>query len=96
MFWLEKPQNFDGQSLRLSVHNNIVDTVDENSHVRSFFLFNSEMIFTSSWTSKFKLVKVLDLKDSPLQSLPEDLGNLFHLNYLCLRNTSVVPSKVDR
>ena len=85
--------SFDGKSRRLSVHNStnkILDTIDENcSHVRSIFLFNSEMIFTKTLASKLKLVKVLDLKDSPIQSVPEDLGNLFHLKYLSLRNTRV-------
>ncbi|KAL6339365.1 hypothetical protein AAG906_028098 [Vitis piasezkii] len=84
--------SFDGKSRRILVHNsanNILDTIDKNSHVRSIFLFNSEMIFTSTLASKCKLVKVLDFKDAPLESVPEDLGNLFHLKFLSLRKTKV-------
>ncbi|XP_034690377.1 disease resistance protein RPM1-like [Vitis riparia] len=84
--------SFDGKSRRISVHNstnNILDTIDKNSHVRSIFLFNCDMIFTSTLGSKCKLVKVLDFKDAPLESVPEDLGNLFHLKYLSLRKTKV-------
>ncbi|XP_034690528.1 disease resistance protein RPM1-like [Vitis riparia] len=84
--------SFDGKSRRISVPNstnNILDTIDKNSYVRSIFLFNSEMIFTSTLASKCKLVKVLDFKDAPLESVPEDLGNLFHLKFLSLRKTKV-------
>ena len=47
------------------------------------------MLFTVTSLTKFKLLKVLDLDDAPLYSVPEDLGNLFHLRYLSLRKTKV-------
>ncbi|RVW19129.1 Disease resistance protein RPM1 [Vitis vinifera] len=37
----------------------------------------------------FNLLKVLDIDDSGLDSVTENLGNLLHLRYLSLRNTKV-------
>ncbi|KAK1273756.1 Disease resistance protein RPM1 [Acorus gramineus] len=37
----------------------------------------------------FKLLRVLDLKDAPIESIPDTVGDLFNLRYLGLRNTKV-------
>ena len=34
-------------------------------------------------------MKVLDFESTPLDHLPEDVGNLFHLKYLNLNGTKV-------
>ena len=39
--------------------------------------------------ANFKLLKVMDFEDAPLDFIPEDVGSLFHLRYLSLRNTKV-------
>jgi disease resistance protein RPM1 len=47
---------------------------------------------------KFKLLKVLDFEDAPIDYLPQEVGNLFHLKYLNLRRTKVkiLPKSVGR
>jgi disease resistance protein RPM1 len=47
---------------------------------------------------KFKLLKVLDFEDAPIDYLPQELGNLFHLKHLSLRRTKVkmLPKSVGR
>jgi len=47
---------------------------------------------------KFKLLKVLDFEDAPIDYLPQEVGNLFHLKHLSLRRTKVkiLPGSVGR
>jgi disease resistance protein RPM1 len=64
----------------------------EYSWVRSVFLFNiNEMPkpFMVKLFKKFKLLKVLDFEDAPIDCLPQEVRNLFHLEYLSLRRTKV-------
>ncbi|KAJ0102617.1 hypothetical protein Patl1_03833 [Pistacia atlantica] len=55
-----------------------------DSKIRSVSLFNVDRMPTSFMTTlvDFKLIKVLDFEDSPLEYLPKGMGNLFHLHYL--------------
>ncbi|XP_059436291.1 disease resistance protein RPM1-like [Corylus avellana] len=94
---------FPIKSRCLSIHDareNIFET-SEYSRVRSVFLFNiNEMpnSFIVKLFKKFKLLKVLDFEDAPIDYLPQEVGNLFHLKYLCLRRTKVkiLPKSVGR
>ncbi|GLT52863.1 hypothetical protein SLA2020_261770 [Shorea laevis] len=94
---------FHGKSRYLSIHEareNIFET-SEYSRVRSVFLFNiSEMprSFIIKLFKNFKLLKVLDFEDAPIDYLPQEVGNLFHLKYLSLRGTKVkiLPKSVGR
>jgi disease resistance protein RPM1 len=87
----------------LSIHNvreNVFET-SEYSRVRSVFLFNiNEMprSFIVKLFKKFKLLKVLDFEDAPIDYLPQEVGNLFHLKHLSLRRTKVkmLPKSVGR
>ncbi|KAJ9697195.1 hypothetical protein PVL29_009117 [Vitis rotundifolia] len=84
--------SFDGRYRRLSLHyssNNVVNITGKKSHIRSIFLYNSQTFFLGTLASRFNLLKVLDIDDSGLDSVPENLGNLLHLRYLSLRNTKV-------
>jgi disease resistance protein RPM1 len=47
---------------------------------------------------KFKLLKVLDFENAPIDYLPQEVGNLFHLKHLSLRRTKVkiLPKSVGR
>ncbi|KAL6339358.1 hypothetical protein AAG906_028090 [Vitis piasezkii] len=84
--------SFDGGFRHLSVHNssyNVLNIIGKKSHIRSIFLYDSQMFFLEKLASRFNLLKVLDLNDSGLDSFPENLGNLLHLRYLSLRNTKV-------
>jgi len=92
-----------GKSRCLSIHDvreNVFET-SEYSRVRSVFLFNiNEMprSFIVKLFKKFKLLKVLDFEDAPIDYLPQEVGNLFHLKHLSLRRTKVkiLPESVGR
>ncbi|XP_059436544.1 disease resistance protein RPM1-like [Corylus avellana] len=94
---------FHGKSRCLSIHDpreNVFET-SEYSRVRSIFLFNINEIpkcFIVKLFKKFKLLKVLDFEDAPIDCLPEEVGNLFHLKHLSLRRTKVMilPKSVGR
>ncbi|KAM1126602.1 hypothetical protein ACFX2B_041265 [Malus domestica] len=62
------------------------------SQIRSVFTFNQEEwpeSFLNTLRENFKLVKVLDFMDAPINQLPKYLGDLHLLTYLSLRNTNV-------
>ncbi|XP_031273400.1 disease resistance protein RPM1-like [Pistacia vera] len=64
----------------------------KDSKIRSVSLFNVDRMPNSFMTTlvvDFKLIKVLEFEDSPIEYLPEGVGNLFHLHYLSLKNTKV-------
>jgi disease resistance protein RPM1 len=92
-----------GKSQCLSIHDvreNVFET-SEYSRVRSVFLFNiSEMpsSFIVKLSKKFKLLKVLDFEDAPIDYLSEQVGNLFHLKHLSLRisKVKILPKSMGR
>ncbi|KAK8561095.1 hypothetical protein V6N12_048171 [Hibiscus sabdariffa] len=62
------------------------------SQVRSLFVFAVDETSKSSFNrppSGFKLMRVLDLEDTPINELPDELGNLFNLRYLNITRTQV-------
>ncbi|XP_059436277.1 disease resistance protein RPM1-like [Corylus avellana] len=92
-----------GKSRCLSIHDateNVFES-SEYSRVRSIFLFNITELprsFIVKLFQKFKLLKVLDFEDAPIDYLPQEVGNLFHLKSLGLRRTKVkiLPKSVGR
>ncbi|KAK2640003.1 hypothetical protein Ddye_027798 [Dipteronia dyeriana] len=64
-----------------------------DSKVRSLFLANivelPRSFMSTISVNKFKLMRVLDFEDAPIDYVPEGVGNLFHLHYLSLKNTKV-------
>ncbi|EXB45110.1 Disease resistance protein RPM1 [Morus notabilis] len=82
------------RSSRLSVYGpteNVLKTVGD-SRIRSVFLFGTNELsksFVVGLGEKCKLLKVLDLSNAPLDNLPKEVGNLFHLRCLRLRRTKV-------
>ncbi|XP_017976946.1 PREDICTED: disease resistance protein RPM1 [Theobroma cacao] len=62
------------------------------SKLRSLFVFAVDEISKSSCNSLpsgFKLLRVLDLQDAPINQLPGEVVNLFNLRYLNLTGTQV-------
>ncbi|KAK8561104.1 hypothetical protein V6N12_048179 [Hibiscus sabdariffa] len=62
------------------------------SRLRSLFVFAVDETSKSSFNrlpSGFKLMRVLDLEGTPIDELPDELGNLFNLRYLNLTRTQV-------
>ncbi|XP_031264023.1 disease resistance protein RPM1-like [Pistacia vera] len=86
--------NLSSKIRRISIQGS-TDTVLESikvSKIRSVSLFNVDRLPNSFMTTlvvDFKLIKVLDFEDSPIEYLPERVGNLFHLHYLSVKNTKV-------
>ncbi|THF97194.1 hypothetical protein TEA_012316 [Camellia sinensis var. sinensis] len=94
----EENSSFNDTTRRLSVHTHYcnMDKVMESigkSPVRSVFLFQRGVLpkktLLGTVAANFKLLKVLDLEDAPLDQLHEEVGNLFLLRYLSIRNTKV-------
>ncbi|KAH7835656.1 hypothetical protein Vadar_028456 [Vaccinium darrowii] len=68
------------------------------NYVRSAFWFKSNLSGSEieHLLHAFKLVRVLDLRDAPLDKFPEDIILLKLLRYLCLRNTQIkkIPTSI--
>jgi len=65
---------------------------NSNSGIRAIFVFDKGEFpkqFMDGLSVKFKLLKVLDFENSSLNSIPDNLGNLFHIRYLNLSHTKV-------
>ncbi|KAH7857709.1 hypothetical protein Vadar_015627 [Vaccinium darrowii] len=63
------------------------------SRIRSIFLFTLGELpkkqLLGTLARNFKLLKVLDLENAPIDQLHEDVGNLLHLRYLSVKSTKV-------
>ncbi|KAK8541859.1 hypothetical protein V6N12_014480 [Hibiscus sabdariffa] len=62
------------------------------SRIRSLLVFAVDETSKSSFSrlpSGFRLLRVLDLEDTPINELPDELVNLFNLRYLNLTRTQV-------
>ncbi|EXB89763.1 Disease resistance protein RPM1 [Morus notabilis] len=101
----DKSPPFEGVARRLSIifssDKNLQET--EISGVRCLFMFNgnNEMLNSTvnALATSVKLLKVLDFEDAPcLDHLPEDIGDLFHLRYLSVRDTKVklLPNSIGK
>ncbi|KAK6781668.1 hypothetical protein RDI58_019464 [Solanum bulbocastanum] len=88
---------------RLSVYNvdGAVKMKGDLTHVRSFSMFNDKgesKFLLDDLLSRFRLLRVLELNDAKVDSLPNELGNLFNLRYLSLGGTGIkeLPTSVNR
>ena len=79
----------------VSIHSDMkqVETVLNNVRTRSLFLFGKKGSSEENWDwlnrygSKF--LRVLDLEDSKIKHLPDEVGDLMHLRYLGLKKTHI-------
>ncbi|XP_031126525.1 disease resistance protein RPM1-like [Ipomoea triloba] len=83
---------------RLAIHrfdDHILKFTSSKMHLRSLQFFEplSSSTVSSSlpkmFTAKYIPLKVLDLRDSELEEIPEEVFNLFQLKYLSLRRTKL-------
>ncbi|KAM0882308.1 hypothetical protein ACQ4PT_032413 [Festuca glaucescens] len=79
---------------RLSVlrcNNDFRSSIDP-TRLRTFISFEASMAL-SSWSSfiptESKYLAVLDLSGLPIETIPNSVGELFNLRYLCLNDTNV-------
>ncbi|VVA18246.1 PREDICTED: disease resistance [Prunus dulcis] len=95
--FLEEDSSFNENFRHLSVYsnaNNIFGSI-ENSRAHSLCFFKgigepqNPLTACSNLYKRFKLLRVLDFEDSLLDNLPEEVGYIYHLRYLSLRNTRV-------
>ncbi|XP_058112890.1 disease resistance protein RPM1-like [Magnolia sinica] len=92
-----------GKVRRMSIYNS-GETIQHSmsmSQLRSLLVFEGSTSFSSSLNtiaSSFMLLRVLDLEGVPIESLTDELTNLFNLRYLNLRNTNVseLPKSLGR
>ncbi|XP_031283663.1 disease resistance protein RPM1-like [Pistacia vera] len=93
-FFNEKGLSHISKTRRISIDkcaNGVLDSI-KNSKIRSICLFNVDELpetFATTFVADFKLLKILDFENAPLDCLPDGVGKLFHLHYLSLRNTKV-------
>ncbi|TQD97411.1 hypothetical protein C1H46_016990 [Malus baccata] len=85
---------FKPTTRRLSIDINSYEALGSitQSRIRSIFTFNLEECpksFLNTLSGNFKLLKVLDFTDAPINQLPKYVGDLYLLTYLSLRNTKV-------
>ncbi|GAU48382.1 hypothetical protein TSUD_118080 [Trifolium subterraneum] len=71
--------------IQRTISNTNLRNTSSNSGIRAIFVFDKDELpkhFMGGLSSKFKLLKVLDFENSLLSSIPDNLGNLFHLRNL--------------
>ncbi|KAK4275268.1 hypothetical protein QN277_018382 [Acacia crassicarpa] len=94
--------SFSDSPRRLSIQHDynkseLLDIISDPTVVRSCILFNTKGISTTL-LPKFKHIRALDFDDAPLNILPEDIGDLYLLEYLSIRNTRVkkLPNSIGK
>ncbi|KAF8394077.1 hypothetical protein HHK36_020281 [Tetracentron sinense] len=78
----------EGKARRLSIHTSYanIQLITSLSQLRTLFVFVNDM---TELPSGFRLLRVLDLEDVPIEKLPDEVVDLFNLRYLNLRGTQV-------
>lgn len=94
-----------GNVQRLSVYhrgeNAVALSKTTSRQLRSLLVFGSDTCSSfslSSVSSKFKLLRVLDLQEIPIEKLPKGLAYIFNLRYLNLQKTKVknLPKAIEK
>ena len=78
----------------LSIQHNVNTPLEgtSTSQTRSILMVGVVEVsysFLTTCFDNFKLMKALDLEGAPIDYIPKEAGNLFHLRYLRLRDTKV-------
>ncbi|BFG41910.1 hypothetical protein CerSpe_281840 [Prunus speciosa] len=95
--FLEEDSRFNENSRHLSVDSNAYNVFGSirSSRAHSLCFFNgiggpqNPLTSCRNLYKRFKFLRVLDFEDSVLDNLPEEIGYIYHLKYLSLRNTRV-------
>jgi len=86
--------NFNRIARRLSIQNNVKTPLQSATsyETRSILILGVHEVpnsFLSTCFANFKLMKIMDCEGAPIEYIPKEVGNLFHLRYLSLRDTKV-------
>ncbi|KAL4618521.1 hypothetical protein ACB092_06G016600 [Castanea dentata] len=86
--------NFNGIARRLSIQNNVKTPFQSatSSQTRSILILGLDEVpnsFLMTCFANFKLMKVMDFEGAPINCIPKEVGSLFHLRYLSLKDTKV-------
>ncbi|KAL4618524.1 hypothetical protein ACB092_06G016900 [Castanea dentata] len=86
--------NFKRLARRLSIQNNVKTPLQSatSCQTRSILLFEVDEVpnyFLNTCFANFKLMKIMDCEGAPIDYIPKEVGKLFHLRYLSLRDTKV-------
>ena len=86
--------NSERTARRLSIQNNVNTRLHgiNNSQTRSILILEVDEVpnsFLLTCFANFKLMKVMDFEGAPIDCIPKEVGSLFHLRYLSLRDTKV-------
>ncbi|XXG48932.1 hypothetical protein AAC387_Pa02g3252 [Persea americana] len=96
----KKKEIWTNKARYLSMQNSIVNIQSSTCHHRSLMLFQMKIpsLSLGSISSKYKLLRVLDLRGSSIESVPDGLVELFNLRFLDLSNTNVeeLPKSIGR
>ncbi|KAI8567012.1 hypothetical protein RHMOL_Rhmol02G0088200 [Rhododendron molle] len=95
----EGDPSWNNETRRWSMHMRKITNKDlktirsTKSRIRSVLLFSvgdlPKKHLLGTLATNFKLLKVLDLLDAPLDEIHEEVGNLLHLRYLSVKRTKV-------
>ncbi|XP_065638556.1 disease resistance protein RPM1-like [Quercus suber] len=91
---IQNYSRFDRIARRLSIRNN-VDTPLKcftSSKTCSILILGVDQVpnaFLTTCFVNFKLKKIMDFEGAPINHITKEVGNLFHLRYLSLRDTKV-------
>ncbi|KAL0000467.1 hypothetical protein SO802_014248 [Lithocarpus litseifolius] len=91
---LKNYPNFNGIARRLSIQNNVKTHLQSAiiSQTRSILILGLDEVpnsFLMTCFANFKLMKVMDFEGAPIDCIPKEVGSLFHLRYLSLKDTKV-------
>ncbi|KAL5224626.1 hypothetical protein ABZP36_011265 [Zizania latifolia] len=93
-------QKEDVRRLSISKYNKNVRSSLEFPRLRTFIAFNraGQPDSLSSLIDKSKYLVVLELQDSPINTIPANIGELFNLHYLGFRRTKVksLPKSIEK
>ncbi|XP_075668902.1 disease resistance protein RPM1-like [Castanea sativa] len=88
---------------RLSIHNNLDTPLERttSSKTRSIIVSRAYEVpnsFLTTCLENFKLMKLMNFEGAPIDYIPKEVGNLFHLRYLSLRATKVqmLPKSINK
>nr|XP_023918268.1 disease resistance protein RPM1-like [Quercus suber] len=91
---IQNYSNFERIARRLSIQNKINTPLESitSSQTRSILILGVNEVpksLLSNCFANFKLMKTMDFEGAPIDYIPKEVGNLFHLRYLSLRDTKV-------